>query len=75
LPPGASSALTAELARRLFIPYQRQWTGQMDAEANRIISTYERLNTKMVDLSLDPGLTTGTGIYNILSGGVSGRLH
>ncbi len=75
LPPGASSALTAELARRLFIPYGRQWTGQMDAEANRIISTYERLNTKMVDLSMDAGLIGNGGVYNILSDGRSGRVN
>ncbi len=75
LPPGASSALTAELARRLFIPYGRQWTGQMDAEANRIISTYERLNTKMVDLSMDAGLIGNGGVYNILSDSRSGRVN
>ncbi len=75
MPPGASSALTAELARRLFIPYGRQWTPQMDAECNRIVSTYERMNTKMVDLSLDPGLTAGSGLYDILSGSRSGRVN
>lgn len=75
LPPGASSALTAELARRLFIPYGREWTAQMDAECNRIVSTYERMNTKMVDLSLDAALTSGRGLYDILSDGRSGRVN
>ncbi len=75
LPPGASSALTAELARRLFIPYGRPWTAQMDAECNRIVSTFERMNTEMVDLATDPALTMGNGLYNILSDSRSGRTN
>ncbi len=77
MPPAASLALTAELARSMAVGsgYGRNWSQESKEEIARIVSTYERANTKMVDLGLDPGLTAGSGLYDILSGSRSGRAN
>lgn len=71
-PPGALPALTYELAKWLAIRYGRPWSPQRDQMAGQFIALYQRSNTVMVDLGMDPGLTPQGGVYNILSDSSSG---
>ncbi len=73
LPPGARPALTWELASWLSDIAGQTWTASMEQKKNASLALYQRGNTQMSDLGLDPALTDGPGgIYNILSGSVSG---
>jgi len=68
LPPGAADALVYEVARRLARPYGREWSPDLAADAATSLSIYQRANTVMVDLRVDPALTSGHGgRWNILS--------
>jgi len=69
LPPGAADALEWSLARVLAIPYGRPWTAQLEQQCNHVVGIYQRGNTDMVDLALDPVLSARPGIWNILSDG------
>lgn len=71
-PPGAVSALTYGLARMLAIPWGKGWRPEMDAMYNSLLANFQRANTVMVDLGLDPALTAQGGVYNILSDAISG---
>lgn len=68
LPPGAADDLTYRLARRLAILYSREWSGQMESEANDAAAMFQRMNTRMVDLTLDAGLISQPArLYDIES--------
>jgi hypothetical protein len=72
LPPGCLAPLTYGLAQLLAVPFGAPWTGQMDALYNALLANFQRANTVMVDLGLDPMLTEPSGVYNILSDSISG---
>jgi hypothetical protein len=73
-PAGAVTALTYELCKRLALRNARlsQMTG-LDQMANAALANYQRGNTTMTDLGLDPSLTSRTGVYNIFSDSIEGR--
>jgi len=71
-PPGAVSALTFELAKWLAPQYGQPWTSSLDQMCNQTLAVYQRGNTTMTDLGLDPALTSQAGIYNILFDSASG---
>jgi len=66
-PPGAQPALTYEASKWLAIRYRAPWSDDLDKACRRFLSIYQRANTIMVDLGLDPALTAQAGVYNILS--------
>ncbi len=72
LPPGARPALTWELASWLSDIAGQNWTGSMEQKKNNALAVYQRGNTVMSDLGMDPALTDTAGLYNILSDSTSG---
>ena len=70
-PPGAVPALTYELARWLSMRFHGSWSPQLEQMANQFMAIYQRANTVMTDLGLDAALTSGAGVYNILTDTVS----
>jgi hypothetical protein len=72
-PPGAVSALTYETAKWLAPRMGRAWTDDLQRLADRTLAVYQRGNTVMTDLGLDPALTAQAGVYNILSDSSSGQ--
>ncbi len=72
-PPGALPALTYELAKWIAMRFAGQWSPQLEQMAGSFLSIYQRGNTVMSDLGMDPALTDSQiGVYNIISGSVSG---
>jgi len=71
-PPGALPALTYELAKWLAMRFAGSWSPQLEQMANQFLAVYQRGNTVMVDLGMDPALTEQAGVYNILSDSVTG---
>lgn len=71
-PPGAVPALTYELAKWLAIRFGQPWSEALDRMCGQFLALYQRGNTSMTDLGLDPALTVQAGVYNILSDSLSG---
>lgn len=71
-PPGALPALTAELAKWLQFRIAGSITEDLKKLAGDFLAVYQRGNTVMTDLGMDPGLTSQVGVYNILSDAISG---
>jgi hypothetical protein len=71
-PPGAEPALTYELAKWLAMRFAGQWNAQLEQMAGSFLALYQRGNTAMADLGMDPGLTAQSGVYNIISDTISG---
>lgn len=67
LPPGAYEALEYALAKRLTHPYRKPWSAQLQKDGSDYLAIYKRTNTQMADLGVDPALTTGVGVYDILT--------
>lgn len=72
LPPGAQPALTYELAKWLAVRFGAPWTESLEQLCNRTLATYQRGNTAMTDLGIDPALSQQAGVYNILSDATTG---
>ncbi len=71
-PPGAIPALTYELAKWLAIRLGQPWSESLDRMCDKFLALYQRGNTVMSDLGMDPALTSQAGVYNILSDSLSG---
>ena len=72
LPPGAQPALEWDVAAMLSDIAGQTWTESKEKRRLSFLATYQRGNTSMTDLGMDPALTSTSGVYNILSDSLNG---